>query len=266
MTSRVSPPLALTGDDVAVFASDTHLGGHDDATADLFLRTLAGEARSATHVFLLGDVFDAWVGDDDPDVYFEHLATLLARFSNDGRQVFVMRGNRDFLLDVASPASPARFAASSGARMIDDPTVIDLFGTRTLIAHGDALCTDDHDYQRFRTMVRNEAWQREFLSRPLEIREGIARDIRARSELSKAEKIEYEMDVNQGAVEAAMRAAGVHCLIHGHTHRPAPHAFVLDGHPAHRWVLPDWDAAGKRGGVIRANRAGLVFSGLVANR
>ena len=248
-------------DDRALFASDMHLGEHDPATAEFFLQRLQAQAQGATHLFLLGDLFEAWVGDDWADPVCQRVIEALAGLARGGCRVHVMRGNRDFLLDVPLPAAPAQaagFAARTGATMLADPCVVSLFGEPALLAHGDALCTDDGDYQRFRALTRDPSWQRAFLDKPLAERIAIAQDLRARSELSKTAKADYIMDVNAGAVDAAMRAAGVRLLIHGHTHRPARHALVLDGAPAMRIVLPDWDAAQQRGGMLAVTAKGIA--------
>jgi UDP-2,3-diacylglucosamine hydrolase len=256
------PRIEVRPGDRALFASDMHLGEHDPATAELFLERLHSQAPGATHLFLLGDLFEAWVGDDWADAVCERAIRALAGVSRGGCRIHVMRGNRDFLLDVPLPQSPAPssagFAARIGATMLQDPCVISLFGEPALLAHGDALCTDDGDYQRFRALTRDPSWQRAFLEKPLGERIAIAQDLRARSELSKTAKADYIMDVNAGAVESAMRTAGVRLLIHGHTHRPARHQVALDGAPALRIVLPDWDAAQGRGGMLAVTAEGIA--------
>lgn len=255
------PPVVVAPGECVLFASDVHAGAHDPDTAELFVERLAAEGASAAHVFVLGDLFEAWVGDDGGDAAGERMADLFARLASGGCRVYVMRGNRDFLLDVARPGAPASFAARCAATMLPDPCVVSLFGRPVLLSHGDALCTDDAEYQRFRALSRSPGWQRDFLSRPLDERLAIASDMRARSEMSKAGKLDMLMDVNDAAVQAVMRAAGVRVLIHGHTHRPACHDFELDGAPAQRWVLPDWSASGRRGGMLRASADGLGFVG-----
>jgi UDP-2,3-diacylglucosamine hydrolase len=256
--------IELVGGDRALFASDMHLGEHDPATAEVFLARLRELAASASHVFLLGDLFEAWVGDDFADPVCERALDALRGLTQAGRRLFVMRGNRDFLLDAPLRSQtdgpmppPASFSARTGAEMLADPTAVWLFGERALLAHGDALCTDDADYQRFRALTRDAGWQRGFLARPREERVAIAQDLRARSELSKSSKADSIMDVNAGTVETAMRAAGARLLIHGHTHRPARHALTIDGRPAWRLVLPDWDAARGRGGMLLATAQGI---------
>jgi UDP-2,3-diacylglucosamine hydrolase len=241
--------VVLSGSDVALFASDMHLGDHDPATAAFFAQALAKASTSATHIFLLGDLFEAWVGDDQPDAVVQDAKSLLAGLVADGRRLFVMRGNRDFLLDVGQQ----RFSAVTGVVMLEDPCRVDLFGEPVVLAHGDALCTDDLDYQRVRETVRTSAWQEAFLARPLAERLQIGRALRAESEHTKASRPEpsFEPDVNPDAVDALLRSAGSHTLIHGHTHRPACHEWLLDGQRARRWVLSDWEADGPRGGFLR---------------
>jgi UDP-2,3-diacylglucosamine hydrolase len=260
--------------------SDVHLGDHDPDTAEWFMAELAAHACAVSHLFVLGDLFEAWVGDDWADEVSSRLLAQFTRLSMAGIRLLVMRGNRDFLLDVGRPQDPcdalrsaASFSARCGATMLDDPCVIDLFGTQVLLAHGDALCTDDIDYQQFRLQARHPAWQQAFLAQPLEARIAAARAMRAQSEQSKGGKAGYLMDVNAGAVADAMRRARVRCLIHGHTHRPAEHRFELDGALVERWVLPDWDAGGhpataapgppgraaersRRGGFLRVDARG----------
>ncbi|MCM5569470.1 UDP-2,3-diacylglucosamine diphosphatase [Burkholderiaceae bacterium FT117] len=236
-----------------------HLGDHDPATAALFLDRLEAAWPRASHVFLLGDLFEAWVGDDQPDEVAAQALAAFARIAASGRRLFVMRGNRDFLLD-AGPGS--RFAERCGATMLADPCLATLFGEPVVLAHGDALCTDDVDYQRIRAEVRTDGWQAAFLARPLPERLAIALSLRAESERVKASR--YPSDVNRDAVEALLRAAGAAAIVHGHTHRPARHAWRTggpDGRPAVRWVLPDWDAADGRGGFLWARESGFEPEG-----
>lgn len=255
--------IRLAAGDRALFASDMHMGGHAPDTVDAFLAALDAHARDATHLFLLGDLFEVWVGDDWAEPVcaqaLAHLRTLTER----GLALFVMRGNRDFLLDVPLP-SPSRcrsFSARVGATMLDDPTLIDLFGARAVLVHGDALCTDDLDYQRFRALTRTAAWRNDFLARPLEQRIAVADDLRMRSEQAKGDKSTALMDAAPDAVAQTMAAASARLLIHGHTHRPACHRLQIDGQAATRWVLPDWDAADGRGGLLRVSAAGFEALG-----
>jgi UDP-2,3-diacylglucosamine hydrolase len=288
MTSPGAP--SLSGADVGLFASDMHLGDHDPATAALFVERLAAAWPQASHVVLLGDLFEAWVGDDQPDVTARDALALFALIAGSGRTLYVMRGNRDFLLDAGAGAPDdraaagagtgsarfsARFSARTGATMLDDPCTATLFGEPVVLAHGDALCTDDAQYQRIRAQVRGAAWQADFLARPLTERLAIARGLRAESERVKAERLQGGLsgpasagvsadipaglpdDVNANAVDALLRASGALTMIHGHTHRPACHEWQLDGRAARRWVLPDWDAATGRGGFLLASGDGF---------
>ncbi len=259
--------------EVALFCSDMHLGDHDAPTAALFLESLATHARAATHLFLLGDLFEAWVGDDQPDAVAQALVEALAALADRGVQVFALRGNRDFLLDVAFPDDAAqrparRFSERSGATLLEDPSMVELFGERVLIAHGDALCIDDADYQRARAVARDPAWQRDFLRRPLDERLGIAADLRGESRRLQAARAmggAAPGEVAQRAVDAALRAAGARTIVHGHTHRPGCHRWTLDGAQALRWVLPDWCAAAPaRGGFLRVDPGGWTSIGLPA--
>ena len=254
--------LRLGGSDHALFASDMHLGDHDPQTADWFFASLASRAQSITHLFLLGDIFEAWVGDDQPDRVAAQLQNHLSRLAARGVFVGLMRGNRDFLLGVAQPGGSAdSWPERCGAQRLDDPTVVDLFGMPVLLAHGDSWCTDDHDYQRFRTEVRSSAWQQAFLARPLAERLAIARAMRAQSERN---KLDHDPgDVNHSAVVEGLTAGGASRVIHGHTHRPGRYPLAEDPARAdlpERWVLPDWSAQARRGGWITVNETGWTAS------
>lgn len=244
------PFARLTQSDAALFASDMHLGDHDPETAALFLSTLQAQAASITHLFLLGDIFEAWVGDDQPDRVAAALGEVLHALTRRGVRVALMRGNRDFLL--GSGPSGLTWPERVGASMLDDLSVVDLFGERVLLAHGDIWCTEDHDYQRFRAEVRADAWQRSFLTRPLAERLAVALAMRAQSERNK--QGQAMGDVNDEAVRAALHAADLRRVIHGHTHRPGCYAL---GAGLERRVLPDWLAAAGRGGTLRVDQAGM---------
>lgn len=216
-----------------LFISDLHLDGGRPQITQLFCRFLAGQARQAEALYILGDLFEVWFGDDMVLPDYAGALDALAALHAAGVAVYVMHGNRDFLMG-------AEFAGQAGCTLLADPTVVDLYGQRTLLMHGDTLCTDDVEYQKFRAMVRNPAFQAEFLSHTPEQRIAIAKDYRARSKAETSMKPEDIMDVNQAAVEQALREAGVQRLIHGHTHRPGRHEFTLDGRAASRLVLGDW--------------------------
>jgi UDP-2,3-diacylglucosamine hydrolase len=218
----------------ALFVADLHLSPARPAMAARFLRFLDEEGRDASAVYILGDLFDHWIGDDAADDPFNRGALdALAALGATGVEIPFLHGNRDFLLS-------GRAAARGGLRLIHDPTVRELFGARTLLMHGDTLCTDDHRYQRYRARVRRPGVIRAFLALPRGVRRAIAGGMRSVSETEKRGKPSVIMDVNAPAVEAALRAHGYPRLIHGHTHRPARHVHVVDGQTCERWVLGDW--------------------------
>lgn len=220
------------------FISDLHLCASRPEINRVFFEFLRGAARSAQHLYILGDLFEYWAGDDDLGEPFNaSVVGALTEYSRAGPSLHVMHGNRDFLLG-------AEFATACDARLIADPYSLDLFETRTLLIHGDTLCTDDVDYQRFRAEVRAPAWRKEFLSLPLALRKEKIGALRARSEKEKRRKPPEIMDVNRGAAEAMLREHGYPRLIHGHTHRPARHEHRVDGKTCERWVLGDWYRAG----------------------
>lgn len=202
--------------------------------AAAFTRLLRGAARQAEAFFILGDMFDYWIGDDDLAAPFHaEMATELAALAASGCRVHFMAGNRDFLLGT-------RFARAARLRILPDPYVMDLHGTRTVLLHGDTLCTGDVDYLAFRAKVRNAAWQRSFLGQPLDERRRLALELRAESEASQQAKPTEIMDAAPRAVEQAFRDHGCTRMIHGHTHRPARHEYRIDGRTCERWVLADW--------------------------
>jgi UDP-2,3-diacylglucosamine hydrolase len=216
-----------------LFVSDLHLGAGNPAAEQLFLQLLGGRARHADALYILGDLFEAWIGDDDDSLPGERICDALKNCTTSGVPVFIMHGNRDFLLG-------EHFMARSGARLLDDPAIIDLYGTPVLLTHGDLLCTDDTQYQAFRQQVRDPRWQRRFLARPLAERRRLAAGMRDASHAAKHHKPEAIMDVSSSSVTAMMQRHGVQRLIHGHTHRPAIHEFEIDGAAALRMVLGDW--------------------------
>jgi len=249
--------LSLSGSDTAVFLSDVHLP--ETASADLdpsgFLPALAqGLPVLCTHLFVLGDLFEFWAGDDlkppGRQAFVDALDAWRRRTAGTP-QVFFMRGNRDLLLG-------ASFLAEVRAGLLPDPCAIKAFGSRVLLSHGDGWCTDDLAYQRFRSEVRDPGWQEAFLAlRPGERLERI-RTIRSRSEAAKREKSEEIMDVNSEAVRQAFEENRTTVIVHGHTHRPNRH---LDAAGNIRWVLPDWDADKRRGGWLRIDRHGARAEG-----
>ncbi len=222
----------------ALFISDLHLSEERAAANERFIGFLEGKARSAAALYILGDFFEYWIGDDDLDDPFNAvIAGLLRGLTRAGVPVYLMHGNRDFLLGEG-------FCRATGAVLLPDPSVVDIEGETTLLAHGDTLCTDDHDYQAWRRVARSREWQAEFLAKPREERRSIVLGLREKSKAVIQAKPADIMDVNEGAVVQALRAHRVRRLVHGHTHRPGRHEHAVDGRPCERWVLPDWYGAG----------------------
>ena len=219
--------------------SDLHLAPERPSALAAFHRFAQGPARSAAAVYVLGDLFDAWIGDDQlREPYARAIAEDLRGIVQSGVPVYVARGNRDFLLD-------ERFLAASGAMLLPEHTIVDLGGIRTLLTHGDELCTDDIDYQRFRKWARNRSVQAPFRWLPYSVRRHVGLNLRQQSRAAIARKPEAILDVNQAAVEDTFRRLGVTRIIHGHTHRPARHALDVDGTRRERYVLADWHDDGQ---------------------
>jgi UDP-2,3-diacylglucosamine hydrolase len=217
-----------------LFISDLHLAPERPQIARQFFDFAQTLAAGAEALYVLGDLFEYWVGDDEiADPFNESVVQALERLSRSGVALYFMHGNRDLLVG-------PEFARRCGARLLDDPHALDLYGRRTLIMHGDTLCTDDVDYQRFRAFAHDAGNQARFLAQPLASRRAQARDLRSQSEQSKSKKDTEIMDVSQDAVTAVLRGHGYPSLIHGHTHRPARHLHTVDGHACERWVLGDW--------------------------
>lgn len=253
--------LTLPADATLLVASDMHLGDHDPGTARFFLNALDANLGSATHLLLLGDLFEAWPGDDQNDPIAQLLVQRLHSLAAQKVQVLVMRGNRDFLLDVAIAAKPdatqANFSALTGATMLEDPTLLHIADYRLLLMHGDSLCTDDLAYQEFRAQNRTKQWQQAFLSEPLEQRMKVARSLREQSKAHQQEQPNEISDVNPDAVDQVLDEAQVSELLHGHTHRPNTHRWTTDqGAKRVRHVLPDWNHVHKSGGFMRIDRTG----------
>jgi len=238
-----------------LFISDLHLDGTRPDITQQFLHFLVDEARWAQRLYILGDLFEAWIGDDDPDPDKRRVVAGLRALADRGVACFVMHGNRDFLIG-------KRFCEQTGARLLDDGTVIDVYGRRVLLMHGDTLCTDDQSYQRLRRIVRNPFVQWTLRNLSLKQRLKLAARMRAGSK-AHIEAMDQSsptiMDVNPDAVAAALRDYRVDCLIHGHTHRPAVHTFGLDGRTATRIVLGDWY---EQGSVLRWTQQGFELAGL----
>ena len=221
-----------------LFISDLHLTEERPAANERFIELLEDKARGAAALYILGDFFEYWIGDDDLDEPFNAvMAGLLRRLTASGVALYYMHGNRDFLVG-------ERFCAVTGAQLLPDPSVHEIQGVRTLLEHGDTLCTDDADYQNWRRVARSPDWQREFLAKPRAERRNLIVGLREKSKAVVQAKPADIMDVNDAAVARDMQAHRVTRLVHGHTHRPGRHALSLDGRPAERWVLPDWYEGG----------------------
>ena len=230
----------------ALFVSDLHLDASRPAATECFLRFLDGPARDAGTLYILGDLFEAWTGDDTAGPHELKILSALGRYTTAGSQCLFLRGNRDFLVG-------ARFAAATGTALLQDETLIELDGQRALLMHGDTLCTDDLAYQRYRRFVHRPLVQALYLGLPARFRSGIATYARRRSTAANAGKPAAIMDVNPATVADAMCRHGVHLLIHGHTHRPAVHALEVDGQAARRVVLGAWY---EQGSVLHWTSAG----------
>jgi UDP-2,3-diacylglucosamine hydrolase len=222
----------------ALFISDLHLSEDRPAANERFFSFLEGTARKAGSLYILGDFFEYWIGDDDLAYPFNAvIAGMLRELTRRGVRLYVMHGNRDFLIGPA-------FCAATGAALLDDPALIELDGEKTLLMHGDTLCTDDLDYQGWRRTARSAAWQQQFLAKSLDQRRIAVGGMREKSKQVVQAKPAEIMDVNDAAVRDAMERHGVKRLIHGHTHRPGRHAVSLARGRGERWVLPDWYGTG----------------------
>jgi UDP-2,3-diacylglucosamine hydrolase len=235
----------------ALFISDLHLSAERPDANEQFFRFLGDEVSRAQALYVLGDLFEYWAGDDelkDPagDPLAFEVAAAFKTLAQRGVRISVMHGNRDFLI-------AGEFCNAAGASLQADPSVVEINGTRSLLMHGDTLCTDDHDYQAWRRTARSESWQREFLAKSLAERHAAIGALREKSKQVIAAKPAEIMDVNVDAVRDAFRRHGVRRLIHGHTHRPARHEIEVDGARCERWVLPDWYG---RGGYLALDDVG----------
>jgi len=234
-----------------LFISDLHLTGKRPQVTELFLQFLETDAVSADALFILGDFFEYWIGDEAiqrPD--HEPIIKGLKKLSAAGKPVYVMHGNRDFLLG-------KKFEDATGCQLIGDPIVVELYGEKILLTHGDYLCTDDIPYQEFRKLVRQPDWQSQFLSKSVQERDEIAQKYRSISKELSATKQPDIMDINQRTLIDEMKKYEVYSVIHGHTHRPAIHDFEVDEHEAQRIVLGDWYDQGSML-VVDAGRKNLV--------
>jgi len=225
--------------------SDLHLTEERPQANERFISLLEDKGRAADALYILGDFFEYWIGDDDLAEPFNAIvASLLKDLTRRRVPVYVMHGNRDFLIGEG-------FCAATGATLLEDPSVVEIGGVKTLLMHGDTLCSDDLDYQAWRRKARDPAFQSAFLGKPLAERRQEVNRMRAQSKRVVQEKAPEIMDVNDEAVRRAMRSHGVRRLIHGHTHRPGRHALEVDGRRCERWVLPDWYG---RGGYLEVAR------------
>jgi UDP-2,3-diacylglucosamine hydrolase len=229
-----------------LFISDLHIDSDSPEITQQFSNLLSGEARAAEALYILGDLFESWVGDDAADAAQTAAIAHIKSLTDSGVPCFVMHGNRDFLLG-------PRFCAMSGAQLLPDPLIVTLYGEPILVMHGDALCTDDRAYQRLRATVRDANWQRQFLALSVPARRALAGAARDGSRAHTA-GLEYAIaDVNQASVAIVLHDAGVATLLHGHTHRPAIHPLTVDGRACTRIVLGDWHT---QGSVLRWDRGG----------
>jgi UDP-2,3-diacylglucosamine hydrolase len=215
-----------------LFISDLHLSKEQPELLRLFLFFLAGPAAKADALYILGDLFEAWLGDDLILPEYQPALDALRKLTNSGVPVYVMRGNRDFLLG-------EQFAVATGCTLIDDPTVIDLYGSPTLLMHGDLLCSDDVAYQQLRKQLRDKKWIAQFLAMPVQERIAFAQKLRQQSKQETSYKSEAIMDVNASTVNEYIKRYDSTQLIHGHTHRPAVQEY---GGGSKRYVLGDWHA------------------------
>lgn len=243
-----------------LFISDLHLDAERPAVTELFGAFMQKEATRADALYILGDLFEAWVGDDDPSETGAYVAARIREVADAEVPVFFIRGNRDFLLGDA-------FARRAGMRILPDPAVVMLYGKPVLLMHGDLLCTGDTAYQAFRAQTRNPAWQAQFLAQPLAARLAFAAQARAASAahqggMKQQDKTQFETltDVATATVDATFAQFGIHTIIHGHTHRPAMHDLTVDNHTCQRIVLGDWY---EQGSVLRVEPDAMALEALL---
>jgi UDP-2,3-diacylglucosamine hydrolase len=230
-----------------LFVSDIHLDPARPALNNLFLSFLAQRAQKANACYILGDLFESWIGDDDDTELGYVVALALRRLVNKGVLVFFLHGNRDFLVG-------ERFAAASGIQLLPETKIVELYEKRVLLLHGDMLCTSDDEYQKLRASIRDPAWQARFLGLSIAQRRMLAVQLRISSQLASQRKADKITDVNHEAVDIMLRSHGVQQIIHGHTHRPAIHEWILDGLASRRAVLGDWNK--KRGVMLCCEASG----------
>ena len=220
-----------------LFISDLHLEAERPDIGNQFIRFLQTDATEAEALYILGDLFEAWVGDDDPNAYYAIIKLAIRKLVDSGIPVYFMHGNRDFMIGT-------KFANETGVKILKDPYPVRMYGQKALLCHGDAMCTDDVQYQRVRSMTRDPVWQQSMLTKPLKERLRIAEEARRQS-LEQTLNLSMDiMDVNQGAVIRTINEHGVDVLLHGHTHRPDIHTVDLGNRKAKRIVLGDWYTQG----------------------
>jgi UDP-2,3-diacylglucosamine hydrolase len=236
-----------------LFVSDLHLAAERPAAVAAFFGFLAREASQSQAIYILGDLFEYWIGDDDlGDPFNASIAQALARTAARGVNLHFMHGNRDFLIG-------REFCRMAGLTLLADPHRIGLNGRDAILMHGDTLCTDDHDYQSWRRIARSAEWQREILAESIVERRERVLELREKSRQAIRVKPAEIMDANDGAVRDALREHKVDLLIHGHTHRPAHHSLDVVGKACDRWVLPEWYG---RGGYLVSDSSGLRLESL----
>ena len=233
MSDPASPRAPSSTPARCLFVSDVHLDAAAPGAQRQFLEFLRTHAAGAHALYILGDLFESWVGDDDAEGDRSAVLAALRELTSGGVACFLLHGNRDFLIG-------EDFCRQTGCQILPDPVVAEIGGERVLLTHGDALCTDDHAYQELRSIVRTPSWQRRFLRLPLPDRQLLANEARAGSRAHTARTIPKIMDVNAAVVVAAFKVAGVRRIIHGHTHRPAVHDALVEGEPVQRIVLGAW--------------------------
>ncbi len=229
------------------FISDLHLSPEKPHLGEALFEFIDNKCQTAEALYILGDLFDAWIGDDEDSEYYVNILTQFKKRTDANLNIYFMHGNRDFLIG-------REFSDKTGISLLKDPTVIEIYGEPMLLMHGDSLCTSDTEYMAFRKQVRNIGWQEQVLSLPLEQRRAMAAQLRQQSKSMNSNKAEDIMDVNPVDVEDAFKAHGVKTLLHGHTHRPACHDLAVDEKQCQRIVLGDW---GQLGWYIEASPSGL---------
>lgn len=243
----------------ALFVSDLHLEAGRPHTTACFLAFLQQQARHAQQLYLLGDMFEYWAGDDDLDQpLHQQILSALRDLHARGVALFWIAGNRDFLLGTG-------FAQACGMQLLEEVHILQQRQNKILLTHGDAQCTDDHAYMAFRAQVRQAGWQQQFLGKALAERRAIIANLRSASRDSQKMKSSAIMDVNQASVEAVLNQAQCQTMIHGHTHRPARHDWQADGRHYQRHVLPDWECDVAQGGVMRGGWISLDHLGNITH-